>query len=364
MAPRSRLLAPVALALALVALVAAGCGGGSESDAKALLRRAFGESIPSANVTLDISAQVDGVPQLSQPLRIKLGGPYKSNGRGTIPSINWDVSISGIGQTFTAGLISTGDQAFVNYQGTNYQVSAATMARLKQAAASRNTNGSGSLKSFGIDPLSWVTNASEQGDSDIAGVTTTHVSGNVDVGKLFADLNKIVARARGSIGAVRPAQLTPQQIDKIKQIVQSPHVDVYVGKKDGRIRRVALSLQFTVPAQDQAAARGIKGGNLSLSAEFAAVGQPQTIQAPANARPMSELTKQLGGLAGTLGQGIGGGTSSGGGVPGVPGGAPGSTGGNGNVPSQAQFQRYAQCLNKANPSDTAALARCNRFLRK
>src|SRR4051812_17592095 len=86
-----------ALALALTALVAAllaGCGGGNEEDAKALLKRGFNESIPSANVTIDISAKVDGVPQLNQPVRVKLGGPYQSNGKGKLPSFNWDVTVS------------------------------------------------------------------------------------------------------------------------------------------------------------------------------------------------------------------------------------------------------------------------------
>jgi hypothetical protein len=373
LAARHRLLSIAVLLAALIGVAVAGCGGGSEKDAKALLKRAFSESIPSANVTIDISAKIDGVPQLSQPIRLKLGGPFKSNGPKTIPSLNWDVSVSGGGQTFSAGLISTGDRAFVNFQGTNYEVGQDTMAQLKQAAASSGTSGSRSLRQFGVDPLAWVKDASEEGDSNVAGVATKHVSAGIDVAKLFADLNKVVSKAGGAVGSARPQQLTPQVIDSIKKVVHDPKFDVYVGKDDDKIRRASVSLQFTVPQQVQASARGVKGGNVTLSVEFAGVGEPQTIAAPANARPISELSKQLQGLGGALGAaggigGSGGSSGSGGtggsGTPGgVPGGEPGTPGGGGKSPTSAQFQRYAQCLNKAKPSDTAALNRCSRLLK-
>lgn len=342
---RFLLLALAAATFALVAL--AGCGGSSK-DAEALLRRGFSSPIGSANVTIDLNGKVDGVPQLSQPIRIKLGGPYRSNGKGKLPSINWDVSLSGGGQSFTAGLISTGNQAFVNFQGTNYKADDATVARLNSTAAARAPSGSQSLKSFGIDPVRWVKNASEEGDANVAGVSTTHVSAGIDVVKLFTDLNKVVARARGSVGAARPQQLSPQTIDQIEKIVHDPKLDVYVGKRDGKIRRFALNLNFDVPKQSQSSSRGASGGNLSLSVEFAGVGEPQTIVAPTSYKPISDLQKQLGGLNGALGV-----------SPGASGSTPPAGGsGSGGSGSSDKYQRYAECLSKADPSDAAAIQRC------
>jgi hypothetical protein len=366
--PRRRLLVLPLIAVALVAALVSGCGGGSEGDAKALLKRGFASSIPSANVTVEISAKVDGVPQLSQPIRAKLGGPYKSNGPKTIPSLNWDVSISGGGQTFSIGLISDGDRGFVNFQGTNYEIDKATMDRLKAASAQSGQNGSRSLTQFGVDPLSWVKDASVEGESDVAGVKTKHVSAGIDIEKLFKDLNKVVSKAGGSVGAARPSQLTPAVIDQIKNVVHNPKFDAYVGKVDNKIRRASVSLDFEVPKSAQAGLRGLQGGNLTVSIEFASVGEPQTIQAPANAKPISELAKQLQGLGGALGAagGIGGsGTGAGGSnVPGgTPGGTPGSAGGGGKAPTSEQFKRYAACLNEAKPSDTAALQKCADLLK-
>ena len=362
-----------ALVLAALAAVLSACGGG-EDDAKALLQKAFKSQIESANVTVDLTAKLEGVPQLEQPVRVKLGGPYKSNGPKAVPSLNWDVSVSGGGQTFSAGLISTGDAGFVNFQGTNYQVDDATWQQVEQGAAQGDTTGNRSFKDFGVDPLSWLKDASEEGDSDVAGVKTKHVTGDIDVEKLFKDLNKVVQRAGGQLGQAQTQQLTPEVIDQIKQVVKDPKFDVYVGEQDNKIRRTSISMDFDVPEDAQAGARGLKGGTLDISVEFAGVGEPQTIEAPANAKPISELAQQLGGLGGALGAtgGIGGDSGSdsgssdspGGGLPGgTPGGAPGTPGGSGRSPSQDQFKRYADCLNDADPSDSAAIQRCSEILK-
>jgi len=349
---RAQFLAAVAL---LTALLVAGCGGGSGDKAKTLLKRGFSESIPSANVSVDVNVSLEGLPTLSQPVRVHIGGPFKSNGPGRLPSLEWGLNFSGAGQTFSAGLVSTGTQAFVKYQGSYYKVDDRTMATLQQAAASRGTRGSRSLKSFGIDPLGWIKDASVQDDATVAGVATKHVAAGVDIGKLFGDLNKVVARAGGAVGAARPQQLTPQVIDQVKKVIHDPKVDVYVGKADGRIRRVALGLQFSIPQQAQALARGLKGGSMTISVEFARVGQPQTITAPTSSKPLSDLATQLRGLGGL-----------GGAAGGLGGSSSGSTGGatpTGRTPSAQQFQRYAQCLGKANPSDAAAIARCRALLK-
>jgi hypothetical protein len=118
-----RLLSLLLVALASVAALAlSACGGGDNGgsgDAKALLKDAFQTPIKSANVSLDVSAKIDGVAQLSQPISVKLTGPYESQGQQKVPKLDWNVNVSGGGQTFSGGLISTGDNAFVNFQGTN-----------------------------------------------------------------------------------------------------------------------------------------------------------------------------------------------------------------------------------------------------
>src|SRR3954451_23044312 len=118
-----------------------GGGGGSSEDARALLDKAFKTPITSADVTLNIQAKINGVAQLSQPISLKVAGPYQSNGKGKLPSFNWQVSVSGGGQAFSGGIISTGDNAFVNFQGTNYEVGSAAVAQVNQQLATQSGSG-------------------------------------------------------------------------------------------------------------------------------------------------------------------------------------------------------------------------------
>jgi hypothetical protein len=341
--------------LAAVALIA-GCGGdsGSSKDARALIDKAFKQSIQSADMTLNIQAKVNGVAQLQQPVSLKIAGPYQSNGKGKLPSFNWQVSVSGGGQAFSGGVISTGENAFVNFQGTNYEVGADKVAQLNRQLG-QQTGQRRSLKDLGIDPQAWVKDPQEKGSENVNGVDATHVQAGVDVGRMFSDFNKTISKA-GAMGQQTPQQLSPDVIKKIEQIVKNPKFDIYVGKSDSKIRRLAVSVDFEVPADQRAKLQGAEGGTLNFSIDFAKVGEPQTITPPTNARPLSELQQQLGGIGGGLG-GLGGSGSSGGS------GGGSSSGSGGTNPTPAQFEKYSKCLQNADPSNTGAIQKCAQLLK-
>jgi hypothetical protein len=354
------------LALSILSLaVVAGCGGGgggSSQDARALIDKAFKSPISSADMTLNIQAKVNGVAQLSQPISLKVAGPYQSNGKGKLPSFNWQVSISGGGQAFSGGVISTGDDAFVNFQGTNYEVGKAQVAKVNQQLGQQTGSGK-TLKDFGIDPQAWVQSPQDKGDENVNGVDTTHVSAGVDVTKMISDFNKTIQQAGGAMGASAPSQLTPTQIAEISQVVKDPKFDIYVGKSDNKIRRLAVSVDFSIPSSAQSQFQGASGGTLNFSIDFAKVGESKTITPPADSRPISELQQQLGGLGGGLG-GIGGSGSSGSGSSGGSGsGGSGSGGSGGSNPTPAQFEKYSKCLQSADPSDTGAIQKCAQLLK-
>ena len=301
---RSALLISLAIA---TALLWAGCGGDDPSET---LNKAFSKPIQSARVTLNAEAKVNGSGQLSQPVKFTLTGPYQSNGDKKIPSFKWDLSLGGGGQTLQAGITSTGDNAFVTFQGSDYEVGAQEIARVnQQIAQGGNQQGDRSLKDFGVDPSKWVTDAEDKGDEEVAGVETTHISAGLDVKALFRDLNKTIdkagAAAGNAAGTSAPQKLTDQQIDQIAQIVKDPKFDVYVGKDDDIVRRIAVALTFQVPQGAQQQAGGASAGNLTFSIEFADVGEKQTITAPANPKPITQLQKDVQALRGALG-GLGG----------------------------------------------------------
>jgi hypothetical protein len=337
--------------LVATAVLLAGCGGGgSGKDGRELLRKGFGASIGTANISVDLTANLDGIKQQDGqgPVRIKLAGPYRSNGRGKLPDAKLDVIISGGGQTFTMGLISTGTRAYVVFGGTPYEVSAPTVRRLNGSGQATGTGARGTLRSrFGVDPLNWVADASDEGGATVNGIATRHVRANVDIRRTLRDLNGVVAKT--SPAGRPPPTLDDKQIEGIAKVVKDPKLDVYVGRDDGKIRRFSLDLSFDVPEKDRARLNGLKSGTITLDVELTEVGRPQRIDDPQGPRPMADLNRLLGGR-GILGL-----------LFGITTGTP-QQGGAGS-PTPQQMQAYRDCVGRASPNDTVAIDRCRAALR-
>lgn len=378
---RSRL-ALFAVALVAVASVLglSACGGDDEATVQTTLDEAFTQPIGSADVALNVDLQLEGSEQFTEPIRVQLSGPFRSAAEDQLPQFDWDLSLSGAGDTQIPpiGLVSTGDNFFVDVQGSAYEAGEDVVS---QALAQQPEESQEGLGAFGIDPREWIVNGQDEGEEEVAGVATSHVSGSIDVPKLLADLNQVAQSAESPVAGQTPPSLTEEQIAQVEEVIGDPTFDVFVGQDDGVLRRMTANVDFTVPEAAQAQAAGLTSGSLDLSIEFANVGGEQEITAPADARPLSDLAEQFGGmLPGGAGQipglpspdGGGGapspdaGQAPGGEVPGGGGAAPGGggavPGGGASSPEAEQFQKYGECLQKADPQDQAALEECNQLL--
>jgi hypothetical protein len=242
------------------------------------------------------------------------------------------VSVSGGGQTFTGKLLSTGDNAFVGFSGQNYEVGTQAVRQFEQQlAASTSQSQSKTLKQLGIDPQSWLKDPKTAGDEDVAGTKTTKITGKIDVGKFVADLNSATGKASGAMGRSAPQKLSAAQIKKFTDAVKDPKFEVFVAKGDKTIRKITASLDFTVPKAQQTQTQGVTGGSITFSIQFSNVGQPAQVTAPTGTKPITELVQQIKNLTGSGSSSSG---SNGGG-----------SAGSGATPDQ--YQKYADCLNKA-----------------
>jgi hypothetical protein len=352
--------------LLLAALALASCGeGNDQEDVQSLLDKAFSNSIKSANLNLDATIQVKGSPGLEKPLRITATGPFRTND-GKIPSADIELKIGtdGGGQTITTGFLSTGDRAFVKFQDIYYEQPRAQVAKAN-ASIAQGKSKRGSLRGLGLDPRTWLAEAKDVGEDDIAGVKTRHIAGKLDVESVMRNLNEFVRRSGKTLGQTTgqtpPQPLSTEDINKIGEVVHDPTFNVYVGEQDDTIRRLSGKLEFDVPEENRASVGGIQSGAIEFKLEFANVNGDQQIEAPAHARPLSSLTRSLGGSGGLAGLATGGGTSSGSAT--APGSATPSVPDNANPGSQ-QFKDYADCLDKARPEDTEALQRCADLLQR
>jgi hypothetical protein len=326
----------------------ASCGGGDDRESvEDLLDKAFSGEIHSADLKLEAEVELKGL--VKDPIKIDAEGPFRTN-EGKLPSADIELRVGsgGGGQTVTSGVLTTGDRVFLKFQDVYYEQPPEQVRQANRALAKKK--GGRPLSELGLDPRSWLAEAKDEGDAEVAGVDTNHVSGTLDVASLMRNLNKFVRRSATALGSGQDGapRLTEADIQELTDAVKDPSFDVYVGKKDNLIRRVSGRIEFDVPEADQAGLGGLKGGSIVFSVELRDVNGDQQIEAPTHSRPLSKLTDSLGSAIDALG--AGGGTGQ---EPGPEEGQPGS-----DSTDADQFRKYAECLDKARPEDTEQLQRC------
>ena len=339
------------IVLALGAYTLVGCGGGEDTESvEDLLDQAFSNEIRSADLKIDAEIELKGL--LKDPIEIEAEGPFRTN-EGKLPSADIELRIGtgGGGQTITSGVLTTGDRVFLKFQDVYYEQPPAQVRRTNAQIAKRK--GGKTLGELGLDPRSWLAEAKDEGDAEVAGVDTNHISGTLDVASLMRNINRFVRRSASALGSDEEAAppLTGADIRELASAVKDPSFDVYVGKRDNLIRRVSGRIEFDIPEADQSELGGLRSGTIKFSVELRDVNGNQQIEAPARSRKLSELTDSLGGALDALG---GGATTQ---EPGPEEGTPGET------DDTDAFREYEQCLDKARPEDTEELQRCADLLK-
>ncbi len=356
--PRSaRVILALVAALATAAALAA-CGGGDSSgaDAKQLLKQTFSgnHEIKSGKLVVKLNIDAQGAAGTRGPIAVALTGPFESQGKGKIPQFDLAAQIQASGQNIQAGAVTDGSQGWLKFNNQAYVIPAKVWDQFvagytqAQQRSNRQNRSLGTLKNLGIDPEKWLSNPKVEGDADVGGVQTTQISADVDVSQLLASVNALASKAR-ALGGQQLSQL-PQGVSaaqrkKVADAVKDASVDVYTGKDDKTLRKMAVDVTI------RPTSGGVKEAKVAFSLEIDDLNAPQTITPPANAKPLSDLTSQLGGL-GALGGGGAGGATGGSGS-GSSGGASGD--------AQQKVQQYTQCLQAAG-NDVAKAQRCAALL--
>jgi hypothetical protein len=359
---RRRLTVPALFLLALSAVVfaVAACGS-SNDDAEQVLKDTFssGKSVKSGKLDVAINfSGKGGSGSASQPVQIQLTGPFQSRGTGQVPAFDLDAALGGGAGGKSVGAVSTGTQGFVTIGEQAYVLPPTIFNRFKQSFAQSAQNGNKPKTTFsalGIEPANWLKDPKLEDDENIGGVTTKHVSAGVDVPKFLDDIEKVVKKASaqgGQSSQVPNTTFTPAQKKQIADSVKDASFDVWSGKDDKIIRKLAVSLDFdTSKNANTTALRGITSGSIDFSVTLTDLNSPQTINAPANAKPFTQLQNQIRQLLGQLqGGGSGGGGSGGGG-------GAGGSGGSGSGGSGGGNQAYVDCIAKAG-GDIAKAQKC------
>lgn len=336
------LIAAVAVAVIAFAASAATSGGG-RPDAGTLIGRTFstGRTVKSAHLDATLAL----IPRSGPRTTLSLGGPFQSRGADAMPAYDMTLVTAGQGRQISLGMISTGTQGFLTVNDTPYAMSDAQYRQFQQGYASGGAGGRGgaNLAQFGVDPRRWLTGAKVTGTRTVGGVTTTHITAGVNVPRMITDLNGVVGKAQSSGVAAGQQQLSSAQAKQLADAIRGVRVDIDTGTKDAVLRRMRVTMDVRLPDGQQIA--GLGQGTVVLDLVLTEVGRPQMITAPANARPYTELQRQLTTALGAVARSTTGGAGGAQGL--VPSGSP-TTGGS---------SRYLACLQAAGP-DLAKAQRC------
>jgi hypothetical protein len=310
------------LAVIPCACLLSACSGGAPGSAQSLLDDTFSghTQIESGNVNLSFALSAAGSSSSTKPLAVSLSGPFQSVGAGKLPRFALQLRLSAAGHPLNAGATSTGSALFVELAGTWFSTPQSTYQALEQGYAQATKRASSAkvrstFSSLGIEPGRWLSNPTNVGTTTIAGVQAVHLTASVNIPAFLADVSKL-SQAGGTLGlgsvpgSSGGGSLSPALIDELAKSIKSAHVDVYTGQDDHLLRRLEVNATVSGTPQTQALLGGLSSAQLKLALEFSDLNKPQTIVAPGNPQPPSQLLPALQQLVGVL-QGVGSGSSGG-----------------------------------------------------
>jgi hypothetical protein len=372
---RIRILALFATVAALASIFAA-CGGGGDDnsgeDPQKVVENASLEGVKSGEVDMSLHVMAEGDD--GGELDVSLAGPFEAGAKGELPQAEVSVEAEGSAQgediDFEGGLTLLTDRAFVNYEGTPYEVDPTTFGFLKSAfeQAQQQEGSEADVTACqeaaeGIKFSQFADNLENEGSEDVDGTSTTKVSGDLNVSGAIDALIQLTEDPACSSQLEAAGPLPISELEEAKgeltKAIKKSHVEIAVGDDD-IVRKFAMELTVEPP--------DAKGETVELEMEvtLSGVNEEQSFEKPSNAKPLEGLFKQLGvnplelleagsgdGLGGLL-EGLSG--SSGGGSS-----ESGSSSGGGSEAASAGDQKaYVQCLQKAQtPAD---LQKCARLL--
>jgi hypothetical protein len=365
-------LTAVAAALAMATALGA-CGGSSDKSGEkpqTVLNEATLQGIDSGNLDLSLHATAAGSE--GGNVDVSLSGPFQGEGKGELPQLDLSAKVNGRVNgseiKFDGGLVLLPNSAYVNYEGTEYEVDPTVFSFIESTLKQQGSQG-GEGSSAGavecqeaageLQVAEFIENPSNEGSADVGGTGTTKVSGDLDVsGGLDALLEVIESPAcKAQIAGAGPlpsGSELDEAKDELNGAVKAAHVDVYVGD-DNIVRRIAAQLNI----EPKKGGSGPKSVEVDFDLQLTEVNEEQEISAPGNAKPLNRLFLKLGinpiELLGLL-NGEGGGPGIGGLLKGLGEAAGGGSSGGGGGGQQA----YLKCLQGARSA--ADLQSCTKLL--
>ncbi len=292
-------------ALTALATVFAACGGGSDSsdeNPQQVLDNATLGGVKSGDLDLSLAIEAEG--DEGGDIDVSVSGPFETKGSDDLPELDLSATANGTLEgdpvDFEGGITVLSDRAYVNYEGTEYEVDPTTYAFVKssfeQAQKEGGSEGNpadvGACQEAaeGFKVGDFAERLTNEGSADVDGTSTTKVSGELNVGGAIDAIIKLTEDPACSTQLEAAGQLPIGELEEAKgelaSAVKKAQVDVYVGDDD-IIRRIVADL--TVEPE------GTSGEKVEVDLDLvlSGVNEEQEISAPSDAKPLEGLFQKL-----------------------------------------------------------------------
>jgi hypothetical protein len=261
----------------LAVLALAGCGGGGEETATDILSETadnLGE-IRSGDLSLELLFSARG----GERQGFRLEGPFSLEG-GELPEAELDyVQIAG-DEEAQLRFISTTGKAFVEVDGTAYELPPELVAEIKEATDDLETDGIGERIELG----NWIEDPTRAEGGTVGGADTDRIAADLNVVNVVNGLVEIAAAFGGTDS---PPSVEGEAAEQLRRAVDTGRIDVYTGKDDRLLRRLVISIEFSPEAPDDV--KSILGVAVDFDFAVSDPNKDVTIAPPENVRPYTDL---------------------------------------------------------------------------
>lgn len=300
------------VALVALATTFAACGdgdseGGSAGDPQTVIDSATLEGVESG--VLDLSLAVNAEGREGGDIDVSLSGPFQAAMSGADkPQFDLTASVDGSFNDeevkFDGGLVLLPNSAYVNYEGTDYEVDPTTLGFVEATLEQAQRQGGGGEPAdvtacqeaaSKLEVGNFVDGLSDDGGADVGGTRTTKVSGDLDVSgaiDALVDLAEDPACSAqiGAAGELPSESEVEEAKSQLGEAVKTAHVDVYVGNDD-IVRQVSAQVAIDPP---KGSGEGPQSAEIEFELKLTEVNEEQEISAPDGAKPLNDLFLKLG----------------------------------------------------------------------
>ncbi len=311
---------PIVILILALAVGAAGCGGsgapaaGAETP-QAILGSTLAASgdLASATGTFDVAVTLDmDTSEFPDEMKALVENPITI--KGTFASddepqaVDADISLGFGGESMNVAFRGAGATYWMRLNGQWYETPADMMEGMDQSEQmqAKMDEMMKLITDLGVDPVTWMKDATLVGEEKLDGVETYHIKGTPDVAKMLVDVIGLtqseefvtmMGEAMDSAGGLGLDSMVPSPDElqeaqgMVAELFKDLVVELWVGKDDSLPRKMAMSATIMPPAGEDT--QGINTIGITATISFENVNKPVSVEAPESPLPFADLEKAL-----------------------------------------------------------------------